>query len=63
MENNSPSLVPVPKVLIPFVVLCIGIAVNWIATGDFSRVEIGAALSTGLYALIGYTVPPQGFGN
>jgi hypothetical protein len=57
---NNRSLVPVPKVWIPAVVGATAILVNWIATGDFSRIELGALVGLVIYTAVGYAAPPKG---
>lgn len=52
------SLFPVPKVLIPTLLIAIGILTKWIATGELDRVEIAALAGSGLHAILGYATPP-----
>lgn len=52
------SLFPVPKVLVPVILIWTGILAKWIATGDLDRVEIAAAVSALVYAILGYATPP-----
>lgn len=51
------SLLPVPKVWVPFVLGLLAIAAKWVATGEFDRTEAAALVTLAGYALVGYTVP------
>lgn len=51
------AYLPVPKVWIPFVAGATAILANWIVTGDFSRTEIAAVITLGIYTGVGYSVP------
>lgn len=51
------SLFPVPKVLLPALVIWIGIAAKFIATGDFDRTEAAVGFTALAYAVIGWTTP------
>jgi hypothetical protein len=58
-NGTTDSLVPVPKVLLPALVLTIGILAHFIASGEFDRVEVAAAVTTAIYAVIGYAAPRE----
>lgn len=47
-----------PKVYVPFFLAALAIAVQWIVTGTFDRVEVGESVLAAGYALVGLTAPP-----
>lgn len=51
------GLLPVPKVLIPALVIWIGLGATFIATGDFDRTQASIGFSALAYAVIGYVTP------
>lgn len=54
---RAKALLPVPKVLLPTLAGCVNVAGQWVATGNFSRVQLAQLVVTGGYALIGYFSP------
>lgn len=53
------SLFPVPKVLVPVILIWTAILVKFIATGELNREELAAGVGALIYAAIGYRTPPS----
>ncbi|HEY3434201.1 MAG TPA: hypothetical protein VGK41_00975 [Solirubrobacterales bacterium] len=51
------TLKPVPKVYVPGLAGLGGVVIAWIATGEFDRLELAAAVGSLYYALIGWATP------
>lgn len=54
------TLKPVPKVYVPGLAGLGGVAISWIATGEFDRIELAGAVGSVYYALIGWATPESG---
>lgn len=55
--RSEGQLVPVPKVYLPALVGVIGVVVNWISSGNFSKTELVGFVLTAVYTAIGYVAP------
>ncbi len=50
-----------PKVVVPFVIALIGIAVHWAITGEFNHTETLGLITAFVYGVVGLAVPPAKF--